>query len=95
MLKPANRNGRIRHSFGKIYTPVEPPNLLAVQLDSYNRFLQKDLPPDQRANEGHIEIMKLDIGGDFVEIVTVAGKQVVDNRDPLDTLGLEQTSDES
>ncbi|MCH8883893.1 MAG: DNA-directed RNA polymerase subunit beta, partial [SAR324 cluster bacterium] len=52
MLKPANRNGRIRHSFGKISTPVEPPNLLAVQLDSYNRFLQKDLPPDQRANEG-------------------------------------------
>ena len=52
MLKPANRNGRIRHSFGKISTPVEPPSLLAVQLDSYNRFLQKDLPPDQRANEG-------------------------------------------
>ena len=41
-----------RFSFGKIAIPIQPPNLLSIQLDSYNKFLQKDLPPDQRANEG-------------------------------------------
>jgi DNA-directed RNA polymerase subunit beta len=42
---------RIRFSFGRIPAP-EMPNLLNMQLESYNRFLQKDLPPDQRKNEG-------------------------------------------
>jgi DNA-directed RNA polymerase subunit beta len=34
----------------------EIPNLLAVQLTSYERFLQKDVPPDRRANEGLQEV---------------------------------------
>ena len=52
MLSPASASGRFRYSFGSISIPVQPPNLLAVQLDSYNRFLQKDSPPDKRKNEG-------------------------------------------
>ena len=42
---------RIRFSFGHISAPAMP-NLLNMQLESYNRFLQKDLQPDQRKNEG-------------------------------------------
>ncbi len=43
---------RIRRSFGRIESPIEVPNLLKVQLDSYERFLQKNTPPDQRKVEG-------------------------------------------
>jgi DNA-directed RNA polymerase subunit beta len=58
LIKPANRNGRIRQSFGTIQVPVEPPSLLAIQLDSYDRFLQKDRPPDKRKNEGLEEVFR-------------------------------------
>ncbi|MDH4247277.1 MAG: DNA-directed RNA polymerase subunit beta, partial [Deltaproteobacteria bacterium] len=51
MHKPSEFKGRVRYSFGRISTPPMP-NLLNMQLDSYERFLQKDLPPDQRQNEG-------------------------------------------
>ncbi|MDH4225432.1 MAG: DNA-directed RNA polymerase subunit beta, partial [Deltaproteobacteria bacterium] len=52
MQNPQLNKGRYRHSFGNIQTPIEPPNMLAIQLESYDRFLQKDLPPDKRAAEG-------------------------------------------
>jgi DNA-directed RNA polymerase subunit beta len=51
MQKSSQRQDRIRFSFGRITAP-EMPNLLNMQLESYERFLQKDLPPDQRKNEG-------------------------------------------
>ena len=47
----ANRH-RIRHSFGKINSPINVPHLLQIQLDSYEKFLQRDIQPDQRKNEG-------------------------------------------
>ena len=47
----SNRH-RIRRSFGRIEAPIEVPNLLKIQLDSYERFLQKNTPPDQREEEG-------------------------------------------
>ncbi len=47
----ANRH-RIRHTFGKIESPINVPHLLRIQLDSYERFLQREVPPDQRKNEG-------------------------------------------
>ncbi|MBF0352167.1 MAG: DNA-directed RNA polymerase subunit beta [SAR324 cluster bacterium] len=43
---------RIRRSFGKLQSPIDVPHLLKVQLDSYERLLQRDIPPDQRKNEG-------------------------------------------
>ncbi len=43
---------RIRRSFGRITAPIEVPHLLKIQLDSYERFLQKNTPPDQRIEEG-------------------------------------------
>ena len=42
-------NGDIdRQSFGKIAEVVEMPNLLSVQIDSYESFLQLDTPVAQR-----------------------------------------------
>ncbi len=43
---------RIRKSFGKIEKIVETPNLIDIQKVSYDRFLQKDVPPDERKDEG-------------------------------------------
>jgi len=43
---------RIRKSFGAITAPLDVPDLLRIQKDSYERFLQRDVPPDQRGKEG-------------------------------------------
>ena len=43
---------RIRHSCGYIQAPLVVPHLLKIQLDSYERFLQREVPPDQLKNEG-------------------------------------------
>ena len=51
MLTQGDFKGRVRFSFGRI-TAKEMPNLLNMQLGSYDRFLQKDLVPDQRRAEG-------------------------------------------
>ena len=51
MLNNHHDQNRIRYSFGRITTP-EMPHLLNMQMESYNRFLQKDAAPDQRHNEG-------------------------------------------
>ena len=46
-------NGIIdRRSFGKIKEIVEMPNLLSVQLDSYQSFLQLEIPARQRHRKG-------------------------------------------
>src|SRR5918912_474346 len=41
-----------RHDFSKIATAVRIPNLIEIQRDSYNRFLQMDLLPEERENTG-------------------------------------------
>ncbi len=50
-----NQNGaskRPRRSFGKIEKVVEIPSLIAMQKRSYERFLQKDIPPEEREEIG-------------------------------------------
>ena len=42
---------RVRN-FAKVGDGAEVPNLIELQTRSYERFLQKDLPPDQRKNIG-------------------------------------------
>ena len=37
-----------RVDFSKIYTSAQIPNLIEVQRESYNRFLQMDLIPEER-----------------------------------------------
>jgi DNA-directed RNA polymerase subunit beta len=41
-----------RHDFSKIKTAVRIPNLIEIQRDSYNRFLQMDLLPEEREMTG-------------------------------------------
>jgi DNA-directed RNA polymerase subunit beta len=41
-----------RHDFSKIKTSVRIPNLIEIQRDSYNRFLQMDLLPEERESAG-------------------------------------------
>ncbi len=48
----ANNGCTQRYSFGKIAEVVEMPNLLSIQIDSYESFLQLDLPPNKRKNRG-------------------------------------------
>ncbi len=49
----AKTNGSIeRRSFGKIKEVVEMPNLLSVQIDSFEDFLQMDTAPRQRLRRG-------------------------------------------
>ncbi len=49
----AKLNGKaLRHSFAHIQKIIDIPNLIDVQKNSYERFLQRNLPADQRSNEG-------------------------------------------
>ena len=43
---------RIRKSFAKRASVLDVPFLLATQLESYTQFLQAELPPGQRLNQG-------------------------------------------
>ncbi|MDA8053681.1 MAG: DNA-directed RNA polymerase subunit beta [Deltaproteobacteria bacterium] len=42
----------LRKDFSRIKRVINTPNLLEVQRKSYERFLQKDIPQDKRANNG-------------------------------------------
>jgi DNA-directed RNA polymerase subunit beta len=39
-------------SFGRIISPIEPPELLEMQKESYAEFLQQDVPPEKRKPHG-------------------------------------------
>jgi len=41
-----------RHNFSKLQRDEKMPNLLAVQLDSYNEFVQMGVKPEERALQG-------------------------------------------
>ena len=41
-----------RQDFSKIKTAVPIPNLIEIQRESYNRFLQMDLLPEERESTG-------------------------------------------
>lgn len=51
-------NRRVRKNFGKIPKIVDIPNLIAVQQESFNRFLQKDVPPEKRRDTGLQAVFK-------------------------------------
>ncbi len=52
MQRPANAANRERIDFSKIKTSIPIPNLIEVQKNSYERFLQMDLLPDEREDVG-------------------------------------------
>jgi len=45
-------NFRVRKSFAKIGKVVEIPNLINIQKQSYEKFLQADVPPEKREDVG-------------------------------------------
>ncbi len=47
-----------RKSYAKIDEVMDVPNLLSVQLDSFRNFLQADVPPSQRKDEGLQRVFK-------------------------------------
>ena len=52
MAATIQTNFRMRHSFGKIEHILEIPNLIDIQKRSYDKFLQTDVPRDDRQNTG-------------------------------------------
>ena len=45
-------NGSGRHSFGSVVSSVDRPDLLDIQLSSMKDFLQEDVLPEKRINDG-------------------------------------------
>ncbi|MEK6754565.1 MAG: DNA-directed RNA polymerase subunit beta, partial [Bacteroidota bacterium] len=50
-------NGRI--SFSRIPSVIETPDLLNVQIDSFNKFLQSDVPPHRRKKLGLHQVFEM------------------------------------
>src|SRR5438876_2017108 len=48
----------VRQDFSKIKTAVPIPNLIEIQRESYNRFLQMDLLPEERQSTGLQSVFK-------------------------------------
>ena len=53
-----NAYKRIRKNFGKIKSPIELPNLIKIQGESYKDFLQLDVNSDERKNVGIQSVFK-------------------------------------
>jgi DNA-directed RNA polymerase subunit beta len=51
-------NMRVRKNFGKIRKIVEIPDLIGMQRESYKRFLQIDVPPENREDIGLQAVFK-------------------------------------
>ncbi|HEX2639355.1 MAG TPA: hypothetical protein VHL50_02240, partial [Pyrinomonadaceae bacterium] len=65
-------NAPERVDFSKIYTTAQIPNLIEVQRESYNRFLQMDLIPEERDNVGlHAVFQSIFPVSDFRETATL------------------------
>ena len=43
---------RVRRNFGQIGKTIDIPNLIEMQKHSYDRFLQKDVLPEERQDFG-------------------------------------------
>ncbi len=48
-------NGRV--NFSSVFPVLDPPDFLAIQKDSYNGFLQKDVPENKRKNQGLQQVL--------------------------------------
>ena len=58
MAKSFTGRKRIRKSFGRIPEVAPMPNLIEVQKRSYEQFLQRDVPAEQRKDSGLQEVFK-------------------------------------
>ncbi|MBC6981835.1 DNA-directed RNA polymerase subunit beta [Caulobacter sp. 17J80-11] len=58
MVQSFTGKKRIRKSFGRIAEAVQMPNLIEVQRSSYEQFLQRDVRPGLRTDEGLEAVFK-------------------------------------
>ncbi|MEE8393978.1 MAG: DNA-directed RNA polymerase subunit beta, partial [Rhodospirillales bacterium] len=49
---------RVRRNFGRLSETVPMPNLIEMQKNSYDQFLQRDIPPLKRTDSGLHEVFK-------------------------------------
>ena len=56
-INPAKNNG-VRHDFTKFEPLLPVPDLLAIQLESWENFLQEDILPEKRENKGLEAVFK-------------------------------------
>src|ERR1051325_5005347 len=52
MASVIQNNFRVRKNYAKITKIIDIPNLIDIQKQSYEKFLQKDGPPDKRGDVG-------------------------------------------
>ncbi|MBI3185068.1 MAG: DNA-directed RNA polymerase subunit beta [Myxococcales bacterium] len=52
MPTTVQNNFRVRKTFGRISKVIEIPNLINIQKQSYEKFLQADVPPEKREDIG-------------------------------------------
>src|SRR6185369_3354627 len=52
MASAIQTNFRVRQSFGKIDRIIDIPNLIDIQMKSYEKFLQANVPPNERQDLG-------------------------------------------
>ena len=52
MASVIQNNFRVRKNFAKITKIIDIPNLIDIQKQSYEKFLQTDIPPRQREDVG-------------------------------------------
>ncbi|MCS6911850.1 MAG: DNA-directed RNA polymerase subunit beta [Myxococcales bacterium] len=52
MAAVIQNNFRVRKNYAKITKIIDIPNLIDIQKQSYDKFLQKDIPPDKREDVG-------------------------------------------
>ena len=50
--RTVQNNFRVRKSFAKIQKIIDIPNLINIQKQSYEKFLQADVAPDKREDVG-------------------------------------------
>jgi len=47
-----------RQNFGKLQEDIDPPNLIQNQVDSFDNFLQRDVPATHRKHDGLEAVFK-------------------------------------
>ncbi len=58
MVARVQNNFRVRKHFGKLKQIIEVPNLIDIQKRSYDKFLQEDIPADEREETGLQAVFK-------------------------------------
>ena len=58
MATPLKKTASGRVNFGKLNDAAATPDLLAIQLQSFQDFFQLETTPDKRNNEGLFRVFK-------------------------------------